>query len=235
MHKLAVVTLMPAVLLGAAATSALSQTPTTRDLLLTRLNASYGLTQMGFTSSRVTAPGSVYVVHVNGLLARAISDHVTPTTTIEDGRPLVATRGISGMFGTSGDTRPVMPGERFYVVGIDLKDDAIIFRLVSLDTHVVVNADQSVQSRFRMLLKFPLAKGVADTLTVADVHRLTGPIFSVEGAPAPAPEVRLGEGQADVEKAFGRPDKIVDLGTKKVLTYGNLKIILVDNKVSDAE
>ncbi len=235
MQRRVVTTLMLAILFGAAATPALSQTLETGAPLLLRLKASYSLTQMGFADSRVTAPGSIYVVHVNGLLARAISDHVTPTTTIEDGQPLVATKGISGIFGTSGDTRPVVQGERFYVVGIYLKEDAIIFRLVSLDTHVVVNNDQSAQSRFRMLLKFPLAGDAADKLTVADVHRLTDPIFSVKSAPAPVPEVKLGESQADVEKAFGQPDKIVDLGSKKILSYGSLKIILLDNKVSDAE
>ena len=235
MHRQVITTLMLTIVFGATATPALSQAPVTGDQLLTRLKASYSLTQMGFASSRVTAPGSVYVIRVDGLLARAISDHVTPTTTIKDGRPLVATKGISGIFGTTGDTRPVAQGERFYVVGIEIKDGAVVFRLDSLDTHVVVDNNQSVQSRFRMLLKFPLTEDVAGTLTVADVHRLTDPIFSLEGAPAPVPRVHIGESQTDVEKAFGQPDRIVDLGSKKILTYGSLKIILVDDKVTDAE
>lgn len=121
------------------------------------------------------------------------------------------------------------------MVGIDLKDDAIVFRLDSLDTHVVESDGQSEQSRFRMLIKFPLAKGAADTLTVADVHHLTDPIFSIEGAPVPAPQVQLGESLADVEKAFGQPDRIVDLGPKKILSYSSLKIILMDDKVTNAE
>ena len=235
MRSRTITTLMLAILLGATAAPLLSQKPPARNSLLAKLKTSYNLTQMGFADSRVTAPGSVYVVHVNGLLARAIADHVTPTTIIKDGQPQVATKGLSGWFGSSGDTRPVVQGESFYVVAIEIKDDGIVFRLVSLDTHVVMANDQSVQSRFRMLLKFPLSKGVADTLTVADVHHLTDPIFSVEGATAPVPQVQLGESEADVEKAFGRPDRIVDLGSKKVLTYGSLKITLVDNKVTDAE
>ena len=235
MHNRAVTALTLALLFGAAATPVLSQAPATDTSLLTRLEASYNLTKTGFASSRVTAPGSVYVVHIDGLLARAIADHVTPTTTIEDGQPLPAAKGFKGFLGASGDTRQVAQGERFYVVGIDLKDDAIVFRLDSLDTHVVESNGQSEQSRFRMLIKFPLAKGAADTLTVAGVHHLTDPIFSIEGAPAPVPQVQLGESLADVEKAFGQPDKIVNLGAKKVLSYGNLTIILVDDKVTDAE
>jgi hypothetical protein len=95
MHNRAVTALTLALLFGAAATPVLSQAPATDTLLLTRLEASYNLTKTGFASSRVTAPGSVYVVHVDGLLARAIADHVTPTTTIQDGQPLPAAKGWS--------------------------------------------------------------------------------------------------------------------------------------------
>lgn len=235
MHNRAVTTIALALLFGATAAPAQLQASATGAPLLTRLETSYNLTKMGFASSRVTAPGSVYVVHVEGLLARAIADHMTPTTIVENGRPLPAAKGFKGFLGATGDTRQVAKGERFYVVGIDLENDAIVFRLDSLDTHVVESNGQSAQSRFRMLIKFPLAKGVADTLTVAGVHHLTDPIFSIEGAPAPVPKVRLGESLADVKNAFGPPDKIVDLGSKKVLSYGSLTIVLVDNKVTDAE
>ncbi len=233
MHHRTATTLTLALLIGATAPM-VSQTPS--DTLLTSLDANYSLTKMGFGgSSRVTAPGSVYVVHVDGLLARAIADHVTPTTTIKDGQPLPSGKGFLGAFGAIGDTRQVNPGERFYIDGIELKDDGIVFRMVSLDTHVVEANGDSVQSRFRMLIKFPLAKGAADTLTVASVHQLTDPIFSIEGAPAAAPQVKLGESLEDLEKAFGQPGKIVDLGSKKILVYSNLKVIVVDGKVTDAE
>lgn len=232
MHYRAVTTLSMVLLLGTASAPLLAQAPATGASLLTQLEASYNLAKVGFASSRITAPGSVYVVHVEGLLARAIADHVTPTTTIENGQPLPAAKGFSGIFGATGDTRQVAPGERFYLVGIDLKDNAIVFRLDSLDMHGVEENGNSEQSRFRMLIKFPLKKGAADTLTVADVHHLTDPIFS--NVDAPAPQVQLGESLADVENAFGQPDRIVVLGSKKVLAYGGLTITFVDDKVSDA-
>jgi hypothetical protein len=220
---------------GGVALPVLAQTPAA-DSLLTNLNKDYGVSKMGFGgSSRVTAPGNVYVVHVDGLLARAVSDHVTPTTTIKDGQPLPSAKGFKGAFGAVGDTRQIAPGDRFYVIGIDLKDDAIVFRLDSLDMHGVEANGSSVQSRFRMYVKFPVAKGAAETMTVADVHRLTDPIFSAEGAPATAPQVQMGESLVDVEKAFGQPDKVVDLGSKKILSFGSLKVTLVDDKVTDAE
>ena len=235
MRSLAVRSLTVAVLSGALVVPGFAQSAAT-DSLLAKLNKDYGITKMGFGgSSRVTAPGTVYVAHVDGLLARAVSDHVTPTTTIKDGKPLPSGKGFIGAFGAVGDTRQIAPGDRFYLVGIEIKDDAIIFRLDSLDMHGVESGGSSVQSRFRMLIKFPVAKGATNTMTVADVHRLTDPIFSAEGVAAPAPKVQLGESLADVEKAFGQPDRIVDLGAKKILSYGNLKVIVVDGKVTDAE
>lgn len=235
MHHRSITALTLALVLGATASPLLSQSaPETA--LLTSLNKDYGITKMGFGgSSRVTAPGTVYVAHVDGLLARAVSDHVTPTTTIKDGKPLPSGKGFIGAFGAVGDTRQIAPGDRFYLVGIEIKEDAILFRLDSLNMHGVDSGGSSVQSRFRMLIKFPVAKGATGTMTVADVHRLTDPIFSAEGAPVAAPQVQLGESLADVEKAFGQPDKIVDLGSKKILSYGNLKVIVVDGKVTDAE
>ena len=204
--------------------------------LLASLDTSYNLTKMGFGgSSRVTAPGTVYVVHADGLLARAIADHVTPTTTIQDGQVLPSAKGFKGAFGAVGDTRQVAPGERFYVVGIEQSDNALTFRLVSLDTHVVEANGSSVQSRFRMLIKFPVTRQTAEAMTAVDVQKLTDPIFSAEGAPVPVPQVQMGQSLAEVEKAFGPPDRIVDLGSKKILSYSHLKVTLVDDKVTDAE
>jgi hypothetical protein len=221
-------------LVSAVALPVLAQSAPTP--LLTSLDTNYVVTKAGgFNANNIKDPGAIYVVHVDGLFSRAIYDHVTPTTTIQNGQPLPAAKGFKGVFGASGDTRQIAPGDRFYLSGIELKDDAIIFRLTSLDMHTVTQNGQSAQSRFRAALKFPLEKGAADTLTVADVHKLTDPIFSMEGAPVPTPQVQLGESQADVEKAFGQPQKVVDLGNKKILTYANLKVVLIDDKVTDAE
>ncbi|MGA8940597.1 MAG: hypothetical protein WB439_15655 [Acidobacteriaceae bacterium] len=234
MNARSITILAASVLLIAVSAPLSAQSPA--DPLLKTLDTSYNLTKMGFGgSSRVTHPGTVYIVHVDGLLARAIADHVTPTTTIKDGQALPSAKGFKGAFGATGDTRQVQPGERFYVVGIELKGDATVFRLVSLETHVVEANGGSVQSRFRMLVKFPLNNVVPESLTAADVQKLSNPIFSPEGAPVPVPQVQLGESLADVETAFGQPDKIVDLGPKTILAYKNLKVVLVDGKVTDAE
>jgi hypothetical protein len=58
--------------------------------------------------------------------------------------------------------------------------------------------------------------------------------------PPPAPQqepVKIGRGQTtdQVVAGLGQPDKVVDLGSKKIYIYKDLKITFVDGKVSDVQ
>jgi len=55
-------------------------------------------------------------------------------------------------------------------------------------------------------------------------------------APAgPPPTVSIGESSTQVLQALGMPLQMVDLGKKKTYIYKNMKIIFVDDKVSDVQ
>jgi hypothetical protein len=58
-------------------------------------------------------------------------------------------------------------------------------------------------------------------------------------APAPAPaqpqSIQLGETPAQVQAALGPADKVVNLGSKMIWIYKDLKVTFVNGKVSDAE
>ena len=47
--------------------------------------------------------------------------------------------------------------------------------------------------------------------------------------------ISLGQSMADVEAVNGKPDKIIDLGPKKMYVYKDLKITFTDGKVSDVQ
>jgi hypothetical protein len=57
------------------------------------------------------------------------------------------------------------------------------------------------------------------------------------GASAPAQPQSIQQGQtpAQVEAALGQPDKTVDLGSKKIWVYKDLKVTFVNGKVSDVQ
>ena len=55
-------------------------------------------------------------------------------------------------------------------------------------------------------------------------------------APAPAPaQIEKGQSTDDVKAALGNPDKIVNLGTKQIWVYKDLKVTFLSGKVSDVQ
>ena len=60
---------------------------------------------------------------------------------------------------------------------------------------------------------------------------------AADTAPSPAGPVTISLGQAiaEVESINGKPDKIIDLGAKKIYMYKDLKITFTDGKVSDVQ
>ena len=63
-----------------------------------------------------------------------------------------------------------------------------------------------------------------------------GPV-TTDTAPSPPGPVTISLGQtiAEVEAINGKPDKIIDLGAKKIYVYKDLKITFTDGKVSDVQ
>jgi hypothetical protein len=55
-------------------------------------------------------------------------------------------------------------------------------------------------------------------------------------APAgPPPTITIGESSTQVLQALGMPQQMIDLGKKKTFIYKNMKVIFVDDKVSDVQ
>ena len=55
-------------------------------------------------------------------------------------------------------------------------------------------------------------------------------------APAgPPPTIKIGESSTEVLQSMGMPQQMIDLGKKKTYVYNNMKIIFVDDKVSDVQ
>jgi len=52
---------------------------------------------------------------------------------------------------------------------------------------------------------------------------------------APPPTISIGESSTQVLQALGMPQQMIDLGKKKTYVYKNMKVIFVDDKVSDVQ
>jgi hypothetical protein len=51
----------------------------------------------------------------------------------------------------------------------------------------------------------------------------------------PPPTISIGESSSQVLQAMGMPQQMIDLGKKKTYVYKNMKVIFVDDKVSDVQ
>lgn len=208
-----------------------------KQTLKTSLAAQYSLTKTGWgDESRITVPGPVYVVESEGISARSTKDMSMLVTTIEDGQAHQPKGGLSFFVDTK-NTRQVKVGERFYIVAVDVKDAGIMFRLVSTDTFDVNVDGNTRQIRYRSVLWFPIPQQTLQTASVADLKKIFDPFFRLETevAASHTKTIQIGQSPADVEAILGKPDKIVDLGAKKIFVYKDMKVVFEGNKVNDVQ
>lgn len=67
----------------------------------------------------------------------------------------------------------------------------------------------------------------------AAVQQLMIPEEEVKAAPAKT--ISIGQSPAQVQEILGKPEKIVDLGSKVTYIYKDMKVIFVDSKVADVQ
>jgi len=76
-----------------------------------------------------------------------------------------------------------------------------------------------------------------DTMTPDDVKKSIETVVADPAAVSAVQSktVKLGMSPDEVKQSLGNPDKIVDLGAKQVFIYKDMKVILIDGKVSDVQ
>lgn len=156
---------------------------------------------------------------------------------------------------TSGkEFRPFPVGDKVYVykLAVDVKKDKILFHAIECGS--CNGVDQT--AAYKAAVSFQFAKGYLGTASVPDVEDTIAKVFAIDTSPAPAqtaqpaaqPEqpaaaqqapapaqIQLGQTIDEVVASLGQPEKIVDLGTKQMYLYKDLKITFVGGKVSDVQ
>jgi hypothetical protein len=76
----------------------------------------------------------------------------------------------------------------------------------------------------------------AQPMTQQPAPRDVMPVQQTQSAPQAEPaKIALGQTPSQVTASLGQPDKVVDLGSKKIHIYKDLKVTFVDGKVSDVQ
>jgi hypothetical protein len=216
------------------------------------LTKQFPVTQVSSDGSVVTA-GVVLVLQKDGFVTYGIGAPLPAMNTWKNGkisvgvgRAFTVGMAMQNQGATNLPTRKFVPGEALWVIGIAVQKDAMIFRLLSDPINGV---------RYFGDLKFPFAKGnpppldqaimeINEVLTIQQPDKPATEAAPAAAVPAPVAEpapaavsqtVNLGDAPERVVAALGQPKNIVNLGTKQIYVYANLKITFENGKVTDVQ
>jgi hypothetical protein len=218
-----------------------------------RLSAAFKRTTLTADRSDVAKAGTVLTLHKDNLLMCSMDAHAAPTNTYKNGAismGLGATMSWSMALSSVGQQvantpqRKFVGGEKIWLADFQVKEDGVYFLFYS---------DPFDNIRYFGQLKFPVSKGAfppADNMmkTIAEV--VTDDSATQEAAPADsaAPPSQAPGGQAPATKTIamgqtmdevvgilGPPQKKVNLGTKEIYFYPDMKVIFISGKVADVQ
>ena len=245
--------------LGACSRASAQLAPTAS--LSDEITAQYTLTKVGVDSTgfTVTQAGTVLMVQKGGVLAFPQSDVGVLTTKYENGA-IHSPNVMAGLFKQNVSTRFLTAGERVYVTKLDvnIKSEKIVFSVVECDSCNGV----TTPAYYKASITFQFAKGYLESANPTDVENTISQVLTIDSDPsqgggdaqgggqqggqqqaaapepaAPAQQVNIAVGQTveQVKAQLGDPQKTVNLGTKQILIYKDLKITFIKGKVTDVE
>ena len=202
------------------------------------LVADYPLTRVGLSGfqndyNRITQPGAILAVRLPGIYADvAATENAIVNTNVLNGQVSQASGFAAAFGGNTSHSRTLTPNEKVYVTQITVKRDAVLMELLTVDVTTRANG---AGTRYRAELNVKLPN--LDTMTADDVRNTISTVVA-DPATASAVEsktIKLGMSPDEVKQALGNPEKIVDLGTKQMYVYKDMKVVFVDSKVSDVQ
>jgi hypothetical protein len=221
-----------------------------------RLSSAFKRTTLTADRSDVAKAGTVLTLHKDNLLMCSMDAHASPTNTYKNGAismGLGATMSWSMALSSVGQQvantpqRKFVGGEKIWLADYQVKEDGVYFLFYS---------DPFDNVRYFGQLKFPVSKGAfppADNMmnTIAEVvtddsatqeaapaENAAPPAQQEVGGQAPAPATKtiaLGQTMDEVVGILGPPQKKVNLGTKEIYFYPDMKVIFISGKVADVQ
>jgi hypothetical protein len=228
-----------------------------------RIEADYPLTQPTGDKTDIVTAGAVIVLKKNSLVMHQATAPLSNANTYKGGKLSAGFFGTLCKNAQDGSCRTFVKGEKFWLVEVDVKEDGLILQFLSdalPDTRYsgslkfpfakgsqptpdemaavvaeVIGTDAASQPQ-------PAAAPAAQAPPApppAPVDPPPAPIAPPPPPPdqpaAPPPTVSLGQTKDEVIAAFGQPQKVVNLGTKQMLFFKDLKVTLVNGKVTDVQ
>lgn len=218
-----------------------------------QLRAQYKVARLGGDASGPTIiePGTVLTIQKGGILGVAPSSAVVCPAKYQDGS-LHPPGGVCVAM-VKQNSLSFQTGEKVYATKIEVKpkNEKVSLKIIACDSCNGTNPPTSYKSQ----VDFLFAKGFLEKADASKIEDAIGQVFGIDTsaseapqaapaapqpeqpAPAPAPtaSIHLGQTIDQVVAALGQPEKMVDLGPKKIYVYKDLKVTFVDGKVSDVQ
>jgi hypothetical protein len=233
-----------------------------------KLESTYALTKPTDDKSDIVTAGAVLILQKDKIIMYSTSNQVVPQNTYKAGKLSEGAFGVHDnvqKFGSfighpppqaaQTQSRHFVTGEKFWVTGIAVQSDGVVFTLFS---------DPYQDVRYQCTLKFLYTKGT--TPSTDEVMKTVAEVFKVQeddsaksddkqqpaadaqpaadqpaaeqapaAPPAPPATVAIGQSTDEVVAILGQPDKILNLGAKQIYVYKDLKVTFVKGKVTDAQ
>jgi hypothetical protein len=220
-----------------------------------QLQSRYVPVKLGPRGQNVVTPGTILTVLKPGIRSNPATQF-TFMNNYQDGRIKYSVG--SSIITDKKNIRDLQVGENVYLYKVEVKDNGVVFHVQPCG-----NCDFSMvdPSPFRAGITFQFPKGWLESTGTDQIDQTISQVFTIAGfsgtpptmaAPAPPsdamqpapplpvpqrtpPTIELGQSPEQVLAALGQPEKVVDLGNKKIFVYRDLKITFIDGKVADVQ
>lgn len=196
------------------------------------IEAKYELTSRSMLTGQVKKPGTVLYVTQSGIQANKPSA-IAKATVIEDGE-LELKGGGSFISGDSGKTLEV--GDEMYLYNYQVKKNYVNFLLGTVKSYEMQVGNSRKMQPYQLALQLKYSGGIADIGVDRILDDLAGYFSTVkEVANSDTNTLRLGQSPEEVIEVMGPPNKRVELGSKMIFTYDDLKVVFEDGSVADVQ
>ncbi len=200
------------------------------------LKAEYKLARTGIDRLRITEPGTIFVIQKEGIYANPSIDYGNLTSKVVDGN-VQGPKGFGAAFFSNQNDRSLKVGTTVYVTRIDVRNEDVRFDIITCDTSDINVHGNTRNLRFSATVAFEFSGAFLEGADAKAVKKAVDAVLlpQSEVQAAQTRTVALGQTPDQVKSILGAPDKIVNLGTKEIFVYKDMKVIFVDGKVSDVQ
>ena len=217
-----------------------------KNQLAAEIEAKY-LTHTGVDRVRITQAGPIFVLQISGVMAAPSSNMTMPVNKIDPSGAANQVKGgsafMTDLMESQAGNKTLNKGTQVYLIKAEVKGGDLHYWILTADTADVTQHGSTKPIRYKALLNFgPGFEGMTVDEVDKKLARVIVPESYLEAEAKAADEAaktpktaKLGMSQQEVIAALGQPTKILSLGEKTILVYPDVKITLVNDKVSDMQ